>query len=512
MSVWTWERKREEMNQQTPIVADLGFIKTHNLWNEEQITAAEEVLKQVESLNLRTIRVAVSDPQGKLRGKTLMPKAFRSAMKDGLDFTSAQYNFDSAEGIAYNPFTSDGGVGFTEMAGFPDVVLVPDPNTFKVLPWCDRTGWILGDMYFHDGRPMPFDARHKLKAVEQGLKDEGYDFVAGLEIEFYVTRLINQNLGVEHMGSMGVPPTPPAVEAVWRGFAYQSEEHHDAIADLLDRLADYCTALDLPLRTMEDEMGPGQLEFTFDIQSGLKAADTLTLFRTMVKQVCARMGYHATFMTAPGLPNFSASGWHLHQSMTDASGKNVFVSDDGELISEVGKHFVGGLLKYAVEASVFTTPTVNGYKRRKPNSLAPDRSTWGYDNRAAMIRVQGGPGDPTTHIENRVGEPMANPYLYIASQIASGLDGVRNKIDPGPLEAEPYAAAHRPLLPKNLLEALDAVDGSAFFRETFGDGFVNWLIGMKKHEFSRFEAAVPNWGESPQAVTEWEHNEYFTRY
>jgi len=500
------------MNQQAPIVADLGFIKAHNLWDEQQIAAAEEVLKQVESQNLRTIRVAVSDPQGKVRGKTLMPKTFRSAMKNGLDFTSAQYNLDSAEGIAYNPFTSDGGVGFTEMAGFPDVILVPDPNTFKVLPWCDRTGWILGDMYFNDGRPMPFDARHKLKAVEKGLKDEGYDFVAGLEVEFYVTRIIEQNLAPEHMGSMGVPPTPPLVEAVWRGFAYQSEEHHDVIAELLDTLADYCTALDMPLRTIEDEMGPGQLEFTFDVQTGLQAADTMTLFRSMVKQVSTRMGYHATFMTQPGLPSFAASGWHLHQSMTDADGNNVFASDSGELLSDVAKHYVGGLIKHAVDASVLTTPTVNGYKRRKPNSLAPDRSTWGYDNRAAMIRVQGAPGDPTTHVENRVGEPMANPYLYIASQIASGLDGVRNKIDPGELEAEPYSATHRPLLPKNLPEAVDAIEKSEFFRETFGDGFINWLVGMKRFEISRFEASAPNWAENPEAVTEWEHREYFTRY
>jgi glutamine synthetase len=491
-----------------------GFIEEHGLWSEKQKVAAKEAMALIKDKNLRTIRVAMADPQGKLRGKTLMPQAFESAMREGLDLTTAQFNFDSAENIAFNPFTEDGGVGVTEMAGFPDVVLVPDPSTFRVLPWSPRTGWILGDMYFHDGRPMPFDARHKLKAAVADLEKAGFGYVAGLEVEFYVTRVLDQNLGPEHMGGLGAPPTPPAVEAIWRGYAYQSEEHADRIDDLLNTLADHCTALGLPLRTMEDEMGPGQLEFTFDVQSALETADCMVLFRSMVKQVTARMGLHATFMTRPGLPNFFSSGWHLHQSLSTPTLKNAFVSESGsgELLSAVGRQFVGGLLEHAVEASVFTTPTINGYKRRRPNSLAPDRATWGYDNRAAMIRVQGAPGDPTTHIENRIGEPTANPYLYIASQIVSGLDGIRNGRDPGSLEKNPYTATHRPLLPTNLMEALDALKQSEFFKTAFGADFVAWLVGMKQSEVNRFLAAEPEWEKNPDLVTDWEHREYFTRY
>lgn len=491
-----------------------GFIEQHGLWDDRRKAAARDVLALVRDKNLRTVRVAMADPQGKLRGKTLMPKTFASAMQDGLDFTTAQFNFDSAEGIAYNPFTEDGGVGVTEMAGFPDVVLVPDPTTFRVLPWSPGTGWILGDMYFHDGRPMPFDARHKLKAAVADLAQEGYGYVAGLEVEFYVTRVLDQKLGAEHMGTLGMPPTPPEVEAIWRGYSYQSEEHADRIDDLLNTLADHCTALGLPLRTMEDEMGPGQLEFTFDVQSALETADCMVLFRSMVKQVTARMGLHATFMTRPGLPNFFSSGWHLHQSLSAPGVRNAFVSEpgSGELLSTVGRHFVGGLLEHASEASVFTTPTINGYKRRRPNSLAPDRATWGYDNRAAMIRVQGAPGDPATHIENRIGEPTANPYLYIASQIVSGLDGIRKRTDPGPLEKSPYTATHRPLLPANLMEALDVLKQGSFFKQAFGADFVTWLLGIKQSEVNRFLAAEPEWHADPDAVTGWEHREYFTRY
>ena len=491
-----------------------GFIAQHGLWNAAQIAAASKIAATMKEKNLRTVRVSIADPQGKLRSKTVLPGMLKSVLKNGLDFTSAQFNFDSAEGIAYNPFTDDGGVGMTQMAGFPDVILVPDPLTFRVLPWAEDCGWVLGDMYFNDGTPVPFDARHKLKQAVAALKEIGYDYVAGLEVEFYVTRVLDQHLAPHHMGNLGVPPTPPSVEAIGRGYAYQSEEHQDQIDSLLNILARHCEALGLPLRTMEDEMGPGQLEFTFEPQSGLDAADTMVLFRSMVKQVCARMGLHATFMARPGLENFCASGWHLHQSVTDAEGKNAFAApaDAQTLLSEIGEHFVGGLLAHAIEASIFCTPTVNGYKRRKPNSLAPDRVTWGYDNRAAMCRVQGGPGDPSSHVENCIGEPAANPYLYLACQIAAGRDGIVRKLSPGPLESSPYTAVDRPLLPKTLMDAMSSLREGTFYRGTFGDQFVEWLLGVKQSEVNRFLAAEPNWADKPDEVTDWEHREYFTRY
>lgn len=491
-----------------------AFIEAHGLWNAKQDAAAKDVLGAIAANNLRMIRVTSCDPQGKSRSKILTPDAFKSAMTGGLEFVTAQYNFDSAEAIVYNPFSADGGLGMIEMAGFPNVILVPDPLTFRILPWAPATGWILGDMYFRDGRPMPFDARHKLKAALAALQREGYRFLSGLEIEFYVTKVIDQHFGATHMGGLGMPPTPPDVESYGRGYSYMSEINQDYVSELLDVLASHCAALKLPLRTMEDEMGPGQLEFTFEPQIGLATADSMVLFRSMVKQVATRMGLHATFMTRPGLPNFFASGWHLHQSLLDEDGKNAFASENGsgELLSDTGRYFVGGLLEHAVEASVFTTPTVNGYRRRKPYSLAPDRATWGYDNRAAMIRVQGAPGENSSHIENRIGEPAANPYLYLGSQVVSGLDGLRRKIDPGQLEVSPYEATDRPLLPRNLMEAIDAVDASSFFRDAFGDTFINWLVGMKKFEANRFVTAEPNWQVDPDFVTQWEHSEYFTRY
>ncbi len=162
-------------------------------------------------------------------------------------------------------------------------------------------------------------------------------------------------------------------------------------------------------------------------------------------------------MCRPKLANVMSSGWHLHQSLTDRkTHANAFV-DATEPLSATGRHYMAGLLEHARAAAAFSTPTLNGYKRYRPFSLAPDRAIWGRDNRGVMVRVLGGPGDPATHLENRVGEPAANPYLYMASQIVCGLDGLERKLDPGPSADTPYEAK-APLLPRSLGEALAALN------------------------------------------------------
>jgi glutamine synthetase len=283
-----------------------------------------------------------------------------------------------------------------------------------------------------------------------------------------------------------------------------TDNRSDEIDPILRLLQENLLGVGLPLRTMEDEWGPGQCEFTFDPARGLETADNMLLFRTATKQVCRRAGYHATFMTRPALPNFFSSGWHLHQSLWDAkTGENAFMAPEGgeELLSELGRQFVGGILEHATPASVFTTPTINGYKRFRPYSFAPDRVTWAFENRAAFVRVIGGPGDPTAHVENRAGEPCANPYLYMASQIICGMDGVKRKLDPGPLDETPYES-EKPLLPRSLMESVAALKESALFREALGDPFVDYIVGLKQSEIGRFL----------QHVTDWEHREYFEVY
>ena len=140
------------------------------------------------------------------------------------------------------------------------------------------------------------------------------------------------------------------------------------------------------------------------------------------------------------IPNVMSSGWHLHQSLRRQSdGVNAFMPDtDGRELSPVGMAYLAGLKAHALGASLLASPTINGYRRYRPFSLAPDRAACARDNRAAMLRVLGGPGQSASRIENRAGEPTANPYLYMASQIFSGLDGMARQLDPGPSADVPY--------------------------------------------------------------------------
>ena len=211
-------------------------------------------------------------------------------------------------------------------------------------------------------------------------------------------------------------------------------------------------------------------------------------------------------MARPALKGYYASGWHLHQSMVDGAGKNLFAAS--ELLSPIGQSYLAGLLEHAVASTVFATPTVNGYRRFRPNSLAPDRASWGFDHRGAMVRVLGGKGDPATRLENRVGEPAANPYLYIASQIVAGLDGIERKLEPGPRDDEPYAA-DRPLLPASLGEALAALDKSTLFRHQLGDVFVDYYLKLKGSELGRYRQWLEDNRVAESEPTEWEQNEYF---
>jgi glutamine synthetase len=215
-------------------------------------------------------------------------------------------------------------------------------------------------------------------------------------------------------------------------------------------------------------------------------------------------------MCTPGLPNFFSSGWHLHQSLI-AGGQNAFASADAPL-SAVGRQYVAGLLEHATPMMVFAAPTVNGYRRLRPYSFAPDRVGWAMENRGAMVRVQGSPGDTGSHVENRIGEPAANPYLYMAANIAAGLDGIRRGLDVAPVEADPYAA-QAPMLPTSLEEATNALEKDGFFAAAFGKTMVDYVLMMKRAELERYKAAVAdNPPAEDQPVTDWEMREYFEFY
>lgn len=489
----------------------MSFLQRHGLWTEDRSKQVEDIKRRVSAEKLDLVRLVWADPHGYSRAKALTPAAFESALSKGYNINVATSTLDSAGARTFSSFTRGGGMGLAEMTGSPNLTIVPDPATFRVLPWAPGVGWILCDEYFDSGAPFHFSPRQLLRRQLARLKERGHDQMVGLEIEWYLLRAADDHLTAENTGTPGMRGKPIRTWPAEPGYHYHSETNMDLMQPVLSALAKAFEAMRVPLRSIENEWGPGQVECTFAPTQALEAADNALLFRTATRQICRRMGYFATFMCRPGIEGYYSSGWHLHQSLIDAAdGRNLFSPErEGDRLSPLGMRYLGGLLDHAVPSTVFASPTVNGFRRFKPNSLAPDRASWGYDHRGAMIRVLGGVGDPATRMENRMGEPSANPYLYFASQIVAGLAGMDAGADPGPQDDEPYAAARTPL-PTSLPDALDALEASQLYRDAYGDIFIDYYVKLKRTEYGRYQRAFAESG-APEGdlATQWEQNEYF---
>ena len=474
------------------------FIEKYNLWDHEQKATAAEVCNRINLEDLTSVRFSFADQHGILRGKTIVADAVTDVFEDGVNVTTSLLAKDTSHKTVFPVWEKGAGMGLSHMEGAGDIYLVPDPATFKILPWASKTGWIQCDIYFSDGSPVPFCTRRILRNQLKKLAESGKEMIVGIEVEFHVMKLDDPSLAPVQSGQ---PPEPPKVSLMAHGFQYLTEIRVDEVEPIISVLQSDLLALGLPLRSVEVEFGPSQIEFTFKPLEGLAAADLMIIFRSAVKQICRRHGYHATFMCRPNIQNVFASGWHLHQSLREKkTGKNLFVpkSKRQKFLSETGLNYIGGILQYAIDSSVFTTPTINGYKRYRPFTLAPDRIVWGADNKGAMVRAIGGTENLASRVENRVGEPAANPYLYIVSQLLSGLEGIKGKVDPGLPSSTPYDT-DAPQLPRSLEEAISALRKSRFYRNALGNQFVDYIVAIKAAEVSRFLSDV----------TDWEQKEYF---
>ncbi len=274
-------------------VGQPGFVARHGLYTAEQAAAAQEVAARIRELDLRTVRLVIVDQHGQPRAKALSPEVAITAMSNGLDFSGAIYSLDTGNQVFVPAFAAGGGFGIDEFTGFPDVVLVPDASSFRVLPWADRTGWMLCDAYFSSGQPVPLDGRGLLRRTLADLGEAGFDYLAGIEVEYYIVKVDSDHITP---ANAGFTAPPPPVSVFQRGYQYLSEVRLDSVTSTLESIRDGLTALGLPPRSMEDEWGPGQMEFSFSPISGLAAADAVVLFRSAVKQICQRRGLLASFM------------------------------------------------------------------------------------------------------------------------------------------------------------------------------------------------------------------------
>jgi glutamine synthetase len=485
-----------------------GFVAEFAGWDDEQVEAAARIEAELAGVDL--VRLVFCDPHGLARSKTLTAETFRAALRNGMDFSPGPFLFDTGHAVAVaflnEPALGDPALGVAEIAGAGDFVVVPDPLTFQMLPREGaRTAWVLGDEFQRDGSRHPLSCRDVLRRVCARYAGHHLAPVVGLEVEWYLTRRLPGPVGNAGNG-FGTQGAAPTVAAVNSGYQFNSDSAYDSLASVTDPLALRLVELGLPLRSMEHESGPGQVETTFNPLTALDAADAMLLFRTQVKQTCARTGHHASFMAVPPIDGVDPSGWHLHQSVVHTpSGRNVFagadVGPDGDDLSADGKAYVDGLLARARQYCLLSVPTVNGHRRLDPAySLSPTRIGWAFEDRGAMVRVLG--GGASTHVENRTGEPTANPYLAIAAQLSAGLDGLVGTAPGGDRVGT---------LPASLAESLaEFTAGPA--ADLLGAPLAACLALLKRSEADRFLAWCER--ERPPAgqLTEWERREYFEHY
>jgi len=444
----------------------------------------KDILDRVEADGIETIRVVFTDPHGILRGKTITAAALPGALAEGVRMPSTLLLKDIAHRTVFPVWATEG----APFKGASDVVLRPDPASFRVLPWSPHSALIHCDVTHVDGRPVAFSSREMLRHAKHGLDMEGLHGVFGLEVEFQIYRVLDPRLAPHHAT---MPGAPPLVEHTAQGYQYLTETRYDAVEPLLDDIRRAAQAMGMDVRSVEIEMGPSQYEVTFAPGGPEEIAEMAVNFRMLAREVCARQGYLASFMPKPGLPNAVANGWHLHQSLRNNSRRNLF-TPEGDGLSETAARWVAGLLERARSACLLTNPVVNSYKRFAPNQLAPTRIGWAHDHRGAMIRVIGGPGDPASRIENRLPDSAANPFHAIAAQMLSGVPalGARDRPLPPPL-SDVHAPDATPL-PASLGEAIEAFEAHPMFPPEVSD----WLLTLKRAEWDRYLAHVSDWEQA----------------
>lgn len=470
--------------------------------DENSAHLAQGIIEQAVAKNIETVRLVFADQHGILRGKTVATRMLKSAFSSGIGVPSTLLLKDTSHRTVFDVWSGDATETLSGMdtllGGASDVLLVPDPTCFHPLPWSLHSAILMCDVIDRAGAAIGFSSRNVLQTAEDQMRDAGFEAIFGLEVEFQIFQKTDAALDHEHAT---IPPKAIETRNLTQGWQYLTDTRYSEAEEILDTLRRFAEELGLAPRSMEVEMGPSQFEFTFDPSSPMIQADRFVLFRTMVKEVCAQRGLHATFMAKPKLANAVANGWHIHQSLLDIkTGVNLFMSKDNKLTSHASG-WIAGLLEHAPASCLLTTPTVNGYKRFSEFQLAPNRITWGADNRGAMIRALLYPDDTASRIENRVADTTANPYYAFAAQILGGLSGITSGAAAPPPTRTPYAKGATQL-PDNLSAAIDAFEDSTLFRTALGDEFVDYLVHLKRAEWQRYL----------MTVSEWEQAEYFNLF
>lgn len=370
--------------------------------------------------------------------------------------------------------------------GDADRLAKPAPGTLVKAPWLgDDSAQVITSMYELDGRPNDLDPRHVLRGVLERFANDGLTPVVACELEYY---LIDPRRGAD--GSIALAGSATTGERPTLHGVYGLRE----LDDFSPFLRDLWAAADVqgvPLEGAIAEYAPGQLELTLKHgPDALRAADEALMYKRIAKGVAAKHGAEATFMAKP-FSDRAGSGLHLHVSVNDAAGNNIFASDDPAGTAKL-RHAVGGLKSLLADGMAIFAPNANSYRRFRANSYAPVAPTWGVNNRTVSLRVPAGPAKGR-HIEHRVAGADANPYLALATLLAGVHHGLTHAADPGPpVVGDGYAEAARSdlRLPANWFSAVDHFEASAVMRDYLGDRFVTMFGKVKRTEQDRFFEVV----------------------
>jgi len=418
--------------------------------------AAEAMIEEVKESDVKRVVLEIVDIYGVSRSEQVSTEYFVDSWEDGYTYPIAI--------ISCTPRTVPAPDSrYTAASNYPDGYVLPDPETFKLVPWLPDTGRVLCDFAHADGTPVGAYPRELLRRVLRTVPPE-FEFSVGSELEFY---LLDENHD---------PVTPHRHEAV----SWMTEE----VSGWYDTLDEWAGVYELPLELMHHEYGPGQFEVLFGYGDPMTQADRAFDFKRLVKQTSRTMDRRATFMSKP-FPDESGSGYHLHVGLT-VDGSNAFA--DGEGLSERARQFVGGLLEHADALTALQVPTLNAHKRYEPGGFVPSTASWGFGNRMAAVRIP--IGEP--RIEVRIGGADANPYVVIASTLAAGLHGIEAELDPGePVEGDP--AGDRPDLLRRPWLALEALEEDEYLREALGEEFVHEYVAVRRQDLAAFREAVTDW-------------------
>ncbi|WP_285960936.1 glutamine synthetase family protein [Pseudomonas tohonis] len=350
------------------------------------------------------------------------------------------------------------------------------------MPWRRMpTAAVQVSMHPSEGMPAAIaDPRHVLIEVIERLKVDGFHPVMACELEFYLLDQKPDAQGRPQPALDGDGRRPRTTQVYG---LRELEQIEPFLADLYAA----CKAQGIPARTAISEYAPGQVEITLEHGDALEAMDQAVRYKRLVKGVANAHGMQACFMAKP-FDHLAGTGMHMHVSLADAEGRNLFASEDPAGTPQL-RLAVGGMLASLLDSLLLFCPNANSYRRFQANSYAPLAPTWGVDNRTVSLRVPGGPAY-TRHIEHRICGADANPYLAAAAILAAIHRGIRDEIDPGePIEGNGYAQA-RELLPTDWLTALQALENSGWAREALGAEFLGVYLAVKRAEYRQFMAEV----------------------